>query len=139
MVVTAAALCLITNVFFEARNEDPESRKAIIEVTMNRVDDYRYPNTVCEVVWEEKQFSWTWDGKHDDPTRFKGHKDKVALKEITEQVVAFLEDPDEILSRKNWATHYYRKGTEVPSWVNVFTFQNQIGGHLYYVNETPYK
>jgi N-acetylmuramoyl-L-alanine amidase len=68
MVVTiAAATCLALNVYFEARNQPTDGQYLIAEVTMNRVNDDRYPDNVCDVVWQGKQFSWTHDGKPDTP------------------------------------------------------------------------
>ena len=39
------------NVFHEAKNQSVEGQIAVAEVVMNRVDT-RYPNTVCEVVYQ---------------------------------------------------------------------------------------
>ena len=34
---------------------------------MNRVRSRAFPNTVCDVVWQPSQFSWTKDGRPDRP------------------------------------------------------------------------
>ena len=72
-----AVLCLALNVYFEARSEPINAQFAVAEVTMNRVNSDAYPDTVCEVVWQRKQFSWTHDGKSDNPK--DGHAWRVAL------------------------------------------------------------
>lgn len=59
--------CLVQNIYFEARNQSDLGQLAVAMVTLNRVRDTRYPNTVCGVVWQPKQFSWTHDGKPDEP------------------------------------------------------------------------
>lgn len=59
--------CLQQNIYFEARNQSVLGQRAVAWVTLNRMDDHRYPNTVCDVVWQPKQFSWTHDGKADTP------------------------------------------------------------------------
>ena len=61
--------CLALNVYYEARGEPLEGQYAVAEVTMNRVANSRYPDTVCEAVYQEKwdylrkryvsAFSWT--------------------------------------------------------------------------------
>lgn len=61
--------CLTKNVYYEARGEPVDGQYAVAEVTMNRVASKHYPNTVCEVVYQEKfdvirkrnvsAFSWT--------------------------------------------------------------------------------
>lgn len=61
--------CLAKNVYYEARGEPLEGQFGVAEVTMNRVLDPRYPETVCEVVYQQRwdyirkrhvsAFSWT--------------------------------------------------------------------------------
>lgn len=65
--LTAAAMCLALNVYFEARGEGVTEQVAVAQVVMNRVEDVRFPDTVCGVVYERRQFSWYWDGKSDWP------------------------------------------------------------------------
>lgn len=59
--------CLRLNIFFESRNQGFTGMARIAEVTMYRVDSEFYPNTVCGVVWDRRQMSWTHDGKSDKP------------------------------------------------------------------------
>lgn len=59
--------CLRTNIFFEARNQSIQAQQAVALVTLNRVASPIYPDTICEVIKEYKQFSWYWDGKSDKP------------------------------------------------------------------------
>ena len=51
--------CLIDNVIYEAAGESVTGMVAVIEVTMNRVESKRYPDTICGVVYQQEQFSWT--------------------------------------------------------------------------------
>lgn len=61
--------CLAMNVYYEARGEPVEGQYGVAEVTMNRVADPRYPDTICEVVHQKRwdylrkryvsAFSWT--------------------------------------------------------------------------------
>ena len=77
------ATCLAENVYFESRNQGTAGWSAVISVTLNRVKDKRFPNTICEVVkqgptresWKKNgtyypikhkcQFSWYCDGDKD--------------------------------------------------------------------------
>ena len=77
--------CLAQNIYFEAGNQPLIGRYAVANVTLNRVNDLQFPNTVCEVVYQSKsytkswrtgelipkrgmcQFSWYCDGKSDEP------------------------------------------------------------------------
>lgn len=59
--------CLALNVYFEARGESHTGQHAVAWVTFNRVDSEEYPDTICDVVFQDSQFSWTHDGKSDKP------------------------------------------------------------------------
>lgn len=59
--------CLQQNIYFESRNQSTLGQRAVAWVTVNRMEDSRWPTTICEVVWQPRQFSWTHDGKPDEP------------------------------------------------------------------------
>ena len=42
--------CLSKNIYFESRNQPTLGQIAVGQVTMNRVNSPRFPNTVCGVV-----------------------------------------------------------------------------------------
>ena len=44
--------CLAQNIYFEAKSEPLAGQYAVADVVLNRVNDTRYPNTICEVVRE---------------------------------------------------------------------------------------
>lgn len=58
---------LALNIYFEARGESRVGQLAVGLVTLNRVADSRWPDTIKEVVWHDtkleepggEQFSWT--------------------------------------------------------------------------------
>jgi spore germination cell wall hydrolase CwlJ-like protein len=54
--------CLAENIYFEAGHEPEKGRVAVALVTMNRVQDPRYPKDICSVVKQRVnstcQFSW---------------------------------------------------------------------------------
>jgi len=54
--------CLAKNMYFEARSEPEAGIKAVGFVTMNRVQDSRFPTSICDVVYQRTanvcQFSW---------------------------------------------------------------------------------
>lgn len=51
--------CLVQNTYYEARGEPLEGQIAVAQVVLNRVDHKGYPKTICGVVYQRKQFSWT--------------------------------------------------------------------------------
>ena len=57
-----ATFCLALAVYFEARSEPLAGQYQVAQVVMNRVDSWRYPNTICGVVEQTHQFTFLWDG-----------------------------------------------------------------------------
>lgn len=55
--------CLQENIFFESRNQSIVGQLMVGVVTMARTGETRYPDTVCGVVFQKKQFSWANKGK----------------------------------------------------------------------------
>lgn len=48
----------------EAEGCGVDMKKSVGSVVLNRVDDDRFPNTISEVVFQEGQYSCTWDGNY---------------------------------------------------------------------------
>jgi hypothetical protein len=59
--------CLAKNIYYEAASESFEGKLAVAQVTINRTKSSRYPDTICDVVYQKDkvngrtvcQFSWT--------------------------------------------------------------------------------
>ena len=77
-------VCLAQNIYFEAGNQPVAGKIAVAQVVINRVQDGQFPDNVCDVVYQTKewrtswkgnqipvigqcQFSWFCDGKSDRP------------------------------------------------------------------------
>jgi len=58
--------CAAQNVWHEARGGSTDDWAAVTLVVMNRAWSSRYPEAICDVVWQPHQFSWTRDGRSDD-------------------------------------------------------------------------
>lgn len=53
--------CLAQNIYHEARGESRLGQLAVAYTTLNRVKHPSFSNTICAVVFEKGQFSWTKD------------------------------------------------------------------------------
>lgn len=60
--------CLAKNIYYESRGEPKEGKVAVGVVTLNRASNPRYPDNICDVVYQRTknrqgkivcQFSWT--------------------------------------------------------------------------------
>jgi len=70
----SAQRCVALAMYWEARGEGRKGMLAVGSVVLNRVDDQRFPDTACGVVYQGGetppcQFSWWCDGKSDRPTQ----------------------------------------------------------------------
>ena len=59
--------CGAQNVYHESRGEPDLGMVAVAQVVSNRIKSPRFPDTVCEVVYQHKQFSWVNDGLPNQP------------------------------------------------------------------------
>jgi N-acetylmuramoyl-L-alanine amidase len=118
--------CLADNIYFEAVTESQAGQVAVANVTMNRVNSPKFPNNVCEVVWEPKQFSWTHDGKSDTPDDKKAYNEvyKIAQKVYYGNIVDITEG----------ATFYHADYVN-PSWAKVMERVGKIDRHIFYKYE----
>jgi len=124
--------CLAQNIYFEARGEDAAGQLAVAMVTMNRVFSKRFPSTICGVVWQNKQFSWTHDGKSDRPKEKKAWEH---AKQVARTVFSKYHKYN-LLSKGAFditrgALHYYAPDLVAPRWADSKVVTRQIGGHLF--------
>ena len=52
-------VCLAQNIYHEARGEPLKGQIAVAVTTLNRVNSGKFPNTICKVVYQPGQFTWT--------------------------------------------------------------------------------
>lgn len=116
MIVTTSIICLALNVYHEARGEPVDGQFAVAAVTLNRVMDPRFPDDLCDVVYEPDQFSWTADPAPIlEPEAFA-----LAME------IAFEAKPDPVLG-----THYHTTSI-TPYWAPSKVLSGQIGNHRFY-------
>lgn len=51
--------CLTDNLYHEARGESTRGQRLVAQVTLNRTRHPDFPSTICDVVYQRYQFSWT--------------------------------------------------------------------------------
>lgn len=121
--------CLAEAVYYEARSEPSEGQMAVAEVVLNRVKDSRYPNTVCEVVFQGQyrttgcQFTFTCDGARLVKPRGKYWEQARA---VALHVSLGLTE-----SRTGDATHYHTYYVD-PYWAPGLVETAVIGSHIFY-------
>ena len=118
-------VCMAKNIYFEARNESRKGQMAIALVTLQRVKDPRYPNTVCGVVYDNKQFSWYSDGLSDYP---RNHK---VWGEIALLASAMLDSDTSLYDFTYGSTHYHADYVS-PYWSEFMILRARIDTHIFY-------
>ena len=146
--------CLAQNIFFESGIDTQKGMYAVADVTLNRVENSRYPNSICEVVyqsvmrenWKTKQypdlpdedriyeparnkcqFSWFCDGKTDVVPI-----DSVNWKKAKEVAFNILYSNTE-RGITDGSTHYHATYV-VPNWIEDRGMKRigRIGLHIFY-------
>ncbi len=64
--------CLAGTVYFESKGESLEGQLAVAKVVLARVESSRFPNNICDVVYQRRQFSFVRNGRM--PKISKGRK-----------------------------------------------------------------
>jgi spore germination cell wall hydrolase CwlJ-like protein len=136
--ITALA-CLATAIYFEARGEPTAGQIAVGQVIMSRVNDYRYPDNVCDVVKEGYYYSWNPSIPIPDKCQFSFFcdgkpeeiKDAEAYEWAEEIAWGLLEGPLDLIDLTNGATHYHAHYV-LPSWSKRFTQTVRINDHIFY-------
>lgn len=147
---TNPAICLANNIYHEASTQPDAGQVAVGLVVLNRVKDSRYPNSICEVVydarmtesWKTKQFpdlpdhkrkyypkrhqcqfSWYCDGKADKIHDRKAYAKiyALAIRIISGRYNGLIEG----------ATHYHADYVS-PNWSKSHTYIGQIADHIFY-------
>jgi N-acetylmuramoyl-L-alanine amidase len=118
---------LALNLYYEAASEPRIGKIAVGIVTLNRVNDPRYPKTVKDVVTEKQQFSWYNDKIVKQPPNNVKWQECV---EIAKMLLTKGVDND-ILRILEGATHYHAVYVN-PSWAKTKTKVVQIGQHIFY-------
>ena len=129
--------CLASNIYWESRNQSLGGKLAVGQVVLNRVDNKRFPDTICEVVKQTKfypsgkinlhdcQFSWYCDGKSDIPleNELDIYEESfiLAIKLLENRPIDFTEG----------STHYHNDKV-YPYWADSLERTTRIDNHIFY-------
>lgn len=123
--------CLALNIYHEARSEPDDGKYAVGHVVMNRVQDPRYPNSICGVVQDggqdelhRCQFSWWCDGESDIPRESAAwQKSKMIANYV---YWGFSKDP-------TFGALWYHADYVRPTWRRALLRGPAIGRHIFYL------
>lgn len=117
---------LALNMYHEARGDGIDAMQMVGEVTLNRVNHHHYPDNICDVVYQDWQFSWTHTKKDHRP---KEKEVWFTTLELAENLIT-----GEIEFFNNGATHFLNpeKVQKMPKWAKEYELIGKIGKHVFY-------
>ena len=121
--------CLAQAIYFEARGEPLDGQIAVAEVVLNRVDDPKFPKTICGVTRQGTgsgrgcQFSYVCDRNSDTM--------KSAVSRERSEKIASLMLAGRARTVTDGATYFHTR-TSRPDWSRRFVRTAAIGHHLFY-------
>ena len=129
--LTLDEYCLALNIYFEARGEPYIGKLAVAEVTTRRVYKEKWGKSYCEVIFSNKQFSWT------NESLFKSYElNKKAWTEAQKVARMYYE-----LYKNKENTNivpgacFYHANYVKPYWSRKFTKIKRIDNHIFYKAE----
>jgi N-acetylmuramoyl-L-alanine amidase len=114
--------CLAVAVYYESKGEPLEGQLAVAQVILNRRDSGRFAKSICGVVYQRGQFSFTWDKRPDRPSSSDVWRTAQAI-----AVIAATDDWREIVPD---ATHFHARRVS-PGW-NRLQRVSAVGNHVFY-------
>lgn len=114
--------CLAVAVYYESKGEPLEGQLAVAQVILNRRDSGRFASSICGVVYQRGQFSFTWDKRPDRPANSEMWRTAQAI-----AVIAATDDWREIVPD---ATHFHARRVS-PGW-NRLQRVSAVGNHIFY-------
>jgi spore germination cell wall hydrolase CwlJ-like protein len=130
VVTNSEQRCLAEAVYFEARGESYQGQVAVAQVVLNRVRNPAYPNTICGVVYQNRnwrnacQFSFACDLVPDRVTNASAWRQ---AQEIAREAAAGRKKIPELEA----ATHYHATYVR-PRWARYMQKQKKVGLHVFY-------
>ena len=113
--------CLSVMAYHEAKGESDAGMLAVIHTTLNRVRDSRFPNSVCSVVYQPSQYSWTKQNP-----KIKEKKQYERAKRLAQEVI---EGKHKDVSKG--ALYFVHIKTN-RNWLKKLTYTCTIGNHKFF-------
>lgn len=128
--------CLAHNIYFEAKNEPLNGQIAVAFVTLNRVKNGNYGDSICSVVKQKTrgvcQFSWWCDARTNNISQRKlltTENDVMYNKAMNVALNFYLNN--ETMSDPSRGALFYHADYVKPGWKNMHRTA-YIGRHIFY-------
>jgi spore germination cell wall hydrolase CwlJ-like protein len=122
--------CLAEAIYFEARSESDEGQAAVAQVVLNRASSGLYPETICGVVYQNRQrrnacqFSFACDGRALRVNEPEAWRTAVRIAAEVTAGATYVSDV-------GGSTHYHANYAR-PRWARSLEKMDVIGHHVFY-------
>jgi N-acetylmuramoyl-L-alanine amidase len=123
--------CMTEAIWYEARGEGTQGMQAVAGVILNRTKSKRYPDSVCAVVHQPKQFSYRNHAAPAQPIRIVYNQSEaevytqaseVAMQALTGRLEQLFDDSVMWYARQDISNYWTKKKAAVM----------QVGQHIFY-------
>lgn len=123
-VSTREVNCLAENIYYEARNQSIVGQIAVAQVTINRMQhDSMFKSSICGVVHEKSQFSWTLSKVQPKKEPEAWNMSKALAKAVIDGYARI----------PNFDALYYHTDKVNPKWNRKKQPITKIGSHIFYL------
>ena len=116
-----SANCMAKVIYYESRGESLAGKLAVAKVTLNRVNSGKFPSTVCGVVYQKGQYSWT-----------RGTPPKITDKKAWQESLNIASNAIDtgLTELDHFKAIYFHSKQVKPKWK--YKYAKTIGNHIFY-------
>ena len=120
--------CMVEVIHFEAQGESHEGRKGVANVVLNRVDSKYYPDTICEVVHQDRQFSYR-NSIGSPKVQLKNRLDVKSFKKTVDIALSAVQN--DLKDNTGGSKHYFNHDLVIPNWYSKDKVKVVIANHTF--------
>ena len=128
VLLIAAAACLSLALYHEARGEPLLGQLMVAKVIVNRMESRRWPSSMCNVITQDRQFSFYRKNNTPKP------RDEVAWAKAQKLATDIINDPN--ILPPSTVNHYHTPNVH-PVWRKGLHRIARIGNHIFYSYDHP--
>lgn len=125
--------CAVRNLYYEGRGEGLIGQAYIVKTVLNRVRDTKHPHSICKVIYQNKQFSWTHQipkNKQQVPNKTISEKELLKQLGALSTVVILL---DRVGIDFTQGSQFYHSVKVKPNWdYSKLEKVQTVGNHVFY-------
>ena len=129
---TSTYNCMVCNCYHESRGESLDGMIAVSKVVLSRAASGQYPKSLCKVIYQDAQFSWTQDRNDNNihPNKDNSRESVIAGIAACKRATSIAMSEGE-----NGVLFYFNPAKARPRWARSMTSCGKLGQHLFMVQK----